>query len=60
MFTSDPRDALLIAHERPRRLRAETAAERLRRASGPRHALAAILRRAADRLDPAALAPRPA
>lgn len=59
MFTSDARDALLVAHERPRRLREETAAERLRRASGARRALAASLRRAANHLDPAPLAPRP-
>jgi hypothetical protein len=52
MFTSDPRDALVFAHERARRLCAG--------ASGTRRALAASLRRAANRLDPAPLAPRPA
>jgi hypothetical protein len=60
MFTSDPRDALVLAHEHARHLHAETAAERLRGASGTRHALAAFLRRAANRLDPAPLAPRAA
>ena len=60
MFTSDPRDALMVAHEHARHLREERAAERLRRASGTRRALAASLRRAANRLDPAALAARPA
>ncbi len=56
MFTSDPLDALAVAHERGRRLRAEAAAERLRGAPGTRRALAVTLRRAADRLDPAPLA----
>lgn len=60
MLPYDPRDALVLAHERARHLREETAAERLRRASGTRRALAASLRRAANRLDPAPLAPRPA
>ena len=59
MFTSDPRDALVFAHEHARRLRRETAAERLRRASCARRVLAASLRHAANRLDPAAFAPRP-
>jgi len=36
MFTSDPRDALVLAHERARQLREEAAAERLRRASATR------------------------
>ena len=58
MLTSDPLDALVLAHERGRRLRAEAAAERLRSTSGTRHAVAAYLRRAADRLDPAPLARR--
>jgi hypothetical protein len=52
MFTTDPREALVLAHERGRHLRAETAAERLRRASATRRVLAASLRRAADRVDP--------
>jgi hypothetical protein len=60
MFTSDPRDALVFAHEHARRLRAETAADRLRRPSGARRVIAASLRRAATRLDPAPLAARPA
>jgi len=56
MFTSDPLDALVVAHERGRQLRAEAAAERLRGTSATRRALAVSLRRAADRLDPAPLA----
>jgi len=60
MLTSDPHYALVLAHERARRLREESAAEHLRRASGTRRALAESLRRAADRLDPAPFAPRPA
>jgi hypothetical protein len=60
MSTLDPLDALFLAHERGRRLRAEAAAERLRSTSGTRRALAVSLRRAADRLDPAPLARRPA
>ena len=61
MFTtSDPRDLLVLTHERSRRLREEPAAERLRPASGTRRALAASLRRAADHLDRAPFAPRPA
>ena len=60
MFNSDPHDALAVAHRHAGHLRAERAAERLRRASVTRRALAASLRRAANRLDPAPLAPRPA
>jgi len=60
MLIYDSREALVLAHERPCRLREESAAESLRRASGMRRALAASLRRAANRLDPASLAPRPA
>ena len=60
MFTSHPLDALVVAHERGRQLCAEAAAERLRGTSGTRRALALFLRRAADRLDPAPLARRPA
>jgi hypothetical protein len=56
MFMSDPRDALVLAHERARHLREETAAEHLRRRFGTRRALAASLRRAANRLDPPRLA----
>jgi len=46
-------DSLEVARERGRRLWAEAAAERLRAPSRTRHVLAAFLRRAADRLDPA-------
>ncbi len=60
MFTSDPLNTLVVAHERGRRLRAEAAAERLRDTSGTRRALAVSLRRTADRLDPAPLARRTA
>jgi hypothetical protein len=58
MLTSDPRDALVLAHERARHLREEAAAERLRRVAGTRRArrrLAASLHYAANRLDPAPL-----
>jgi len=60
MFTSDPRDALLVANQCARRLREASAAERLFRDSSARRALAAFMRRVADRLDPASFAPRPA
>jgi hypothetical protein len=59
MFTSDPANALVVAHTRGRELRAEAAAERLCGTSGARRALAVFLRRAANRLDPAALAAGP-
>jgi hypothetical protein len=51
MSTFDP---LTEATERRRRLFGEAAAERLARRPTTRRALAAALRRAADRLDPAA------
>jgi hypothetical protein len=60
MFTSDPVSALVVAHARGRELRAEAAAERLCGTSGARRAIAVSLRRAADVLDPTALARRPA
>jgi hypothetical protein len=61
MFTSDPVSALVVAHARGRELRAEAAAERLCGTSGAaRRAVAVWLRRLADRLDAAPLAPRPA
>jgi hypothetical protein len=60
MFTGDPLDALVVAHERGRELRAEAAAERLRGTSRTRRAIAVSLRRAADRLDLAPLARRSA
>jgi hypothetical protein len=56
MFTSDPYDALVIAHDHARHLQAERAAERLRPASRARRPLAELLRRLANRLDPAPLA----
>jgi hypothetical protein len=60
MFITDPQDALAVAHARGRELRAEAAAATLCGTSGTRHAIAVFLRRAADRLDPAALGPRQA
>lgn len=60
MFTTDPRAALAVAHQRARHLRREAADQRLGHGSGTRRALAASLRRAANRLDPAPFAPRPA
>jgi hypothetical protein len=53
MLTTDPVDALAVAHERGRRLRGEATAERLCGTSGTRQTLAVLLRRAADRVDPA-------
>jgi hypothetical protein len=58
MLTHPVHDLDLV-HQRGRELRAEAAAERLRGVSPARHAIAVALRRAADRLDPARLAPRP-
>jgi hypothetical protein len=60
MFASDPRDVLAVAHQHADQLRAEPAARRLVSPSGTRRALAASLRRVADRLDRAAFTPRPA
>jgi hypothetical protein len=60
MFTGHPHDALAVANARVRHLREEAVAERLRRASGTRRALAASLRSLADRHDPAPFAPRTA
>ena len=60
MFTTDPNDALRVAHERTRQLREETAAVRLRRASKAGCPLAATLLRLAERLTPAPLTRRPA
>jgi hypothetical protein len=59
MFTCNPLDALAVAHVRGGELRAEAAMERLGGTSPARRAIAVFLRRAADRLDPAAFAPRP-
>jgi hypothetical protein len=47
-------DLLDIAEERGRRRLEEAAAERMRPQSRMRHSLAVLLRRAADRLEPAA------
>lgn len=60
MFSSNPFSELVLAYDRVRDLREEAAAERLRRALGPRCPLAASLRRIADRLDPAPLSRRTA
>lgn len=59
MLTIDPRDTLVLAHEHARRLRDEAVARSDRPLTGTtRRALAASLRRAANRLDP--VAPRAA
>jgi hypothetical protein len=60
MFTTDPHHVLVLAHERAHRLREEAALERLYIHAGARHVVAASLRRLADRLDAALVAPRPA
>jgi hypothetical protein len=60
MLASHPREALVLAKERARRLREETVADHLRPASGVRRALAASLRRAANCLDRTPLAYRTA
>ncbi len=52
-------DDLELVHARGRRLRADAAAARVGGRSPVRHAIAVALRRAADRLDPARLAPTP-
>ena len=54
-----PHDDLDLVHRRGQELRQEAAAERARGVSAARHLLADTLRWAADRLDPARLAPRP-
>lgn len=56
MSTPHPHDALALAHEHGRALRADAAAERLHIHVGLRDAVAASLRRAADRLDPSPVA----
>ena len=60
MFTTDPAEALALAHQRFCELRRERAAHQLRPRRQARCVLAASLRSAADRLDRASLAPRPA
>jgi hypothetical protein len=60
MFTPHPLDALVLAHEHGRSLRAQAAAERLVGAWTMRGAIAVWLRRAADRVDPGALVRQPA
>ena len=60
MFASNPRDALAFAHEHARRLRDEATVERLSRRPWLRRGFAASLRSAANRIDPAPLAHRPA
>jgi hypothetical protein len=60
MLTSNPRDALAVAHDHGRRLRAETAARRLHGATAVRRVVARSLRRAADRLERTSLTPWPA
>jgi hypothetical protein len=58
MQITDPRDALMIAHEHARRLRSTKGADRVRPASAAHRTLASWLRHAADLLDPAPLARR--
>jgi len=60
MTTTASFDTLAVARRRGEELRAEAAAERLLGAPVQRHVLAASLRWAADRLDPAPLAALPA
>jgi hypothetical protein len=57
MLTIDARDALVLAKERTSHLREEAAGERLRTGSKTRQVLAALLHRAANRLQPAPVAP---
>jgi len=60
MLSSSAQDVLAVAHQRGNRLREESAAQRFRRPSRSRAALAASLRRVADHLDRAPLAPHTA
>ena len=60
LYIPDAHDQLALAHERGRRLQADAAAERMFAPSRSRRALAASLRRVADRLDPAPLGLRQA
>ena len=59
MIITDPRGALALSAQRRAQFEAEAAAERLRKPSVMRRALARGMRRAADRLDPAPRAWRP-
>jgi hypothetical protein len=54
MLMMDPREARVLAAEHVRSLREEVAADRLGAQSWVRGFIAALLRRAAHRLDPAA------
>jgi hypothetical protein len=60
MFTPHPLDALVLAHDRGRRLRAEAEAERFSGTSTMRGKIATALRRAADCLDSGSLVRQPA
>ena len=61
MFITDPHYDALLAREHDRRVRAEVAAERVHgRSTVRRRCFAALLRRAADRLDAGSPAPKPA
>ncbi len=60
MLTTDPRDALALAHHRTRSLRDEAVAEHLRQRPWTRRTVAASLRHLAERIDPMPLAHRPA
>jgi hypothetical protein len=57
MIITDPQDTLLMAQVRANRLHGEAAAERFSASTAKRRrAVAELLRRAANRLDPAPLA----
>ena len=60
MFTSEPRAALAVANDRARQLRESMARTRLPGGSRSGFAVAASLRRVADRLTPVSLERRPA
>ena len=60
MFANDPVAALALVHERHHRLREETASSRLCDPSRIRRVVAAALRCAAHRLEPAPLPARAA
>ena len=60
MLAIDPRYALVLAHERSRRLRADRTARPLHRASRGHCPLAALLRRGRNRPNPGPLAHRAA
>jgi hypothetical protein len=60
MLVNDPHSSLVLARDHMRGLRAAAAAERLGGTRRIRRGIADALRRAADRLEAACRAPRPA